>query len=81
MTLITPLHSRFPKLLGKFQNDNTVNSFLTSSATPPERRAVVASVNFTPGTRKTSYSGNSKEGNVFEKVSTSKTKSKLAIYE
>ena len=48
------------------------NSFLINRTTPPESRAVTASVNLTPGTINTSWSGNSRDGKVLEKVSTNK---------
>ena len=56
------------------------NSFHINRTTPPESRAVTASVNLTPGTINISWSGNSRDGNVLEKVSTNKQKSKSARY-
>ena len=59
---------------------NIFASFLINRTTPPESRAVTASVNLTPGTINISWSGNSRDGNVLEKVSTKKQKSKSARY-
>ena len=56
------------------------DSFLINRTTPPESRAVTASVNFTPGTTNTSWSGNSRDGKVLENVSTNRQKSKSARY-
>ena len=56
------------------------NSFFYQQNHPPESRAVTASVNLTPGTINISWSGNSRDGKVLEKVSTKKQKSKSARY-
>ena len=58
---------------------NLANCFLTSKATPPERRPVGASVSFIPGETKTVYKGNRWEGKSTEKVSVRSTKSSINI--